>query len=42
MSGQAPKLREAIEQQGLKVLTPEVHELPKGGGFIRCTTLTLA
>lgn len=41
MSGNAPKLRAAIEAKGLKTITPDVQELGKGGGFIRCTTLTL-
>lgn len=41
MSAHAPKLKAALEAQGLLVLTPEVSELAKGGGYIRCTTLTL-
>lgn len=41
MSGKAPELRRAIEARGLRVLTPEVNELGKGGGYIRCSTLTL-
>lgn len=41
MSTQAPQLADAITDKGLKVITPEVEELGKGGGFIRCTTLTL-
>jgi N-dimethylarginine dimethylaminohydrolase len=41
MSGHAPRLRTQIEQKGLRVITPEVQELVKGGGFIRCTTLTI-
>jgi len=41
MSAHAPELREALESHGLKVLTPEVSELAKGGGYIRCTTLTI-
>lgn len=41
MSAHAPKLQAAIEAQGLKTITPEVSELGKGGGYIRCTTLTL-
>lgn len=41
MSGHAPQLRKAVEARGLRVLTPDVTELGKGGGFIRCTTLTL-
>jgi N-dimethylarginine dimethylaminohydrolase len=41
MSGHAPKFKAAVEAHGFKVITPEIHELLKGGGFIRCTTLTL-
>nr|MDQ3093776.1 amidinotransferase [bacterium] len=41
MSAFAPQLKAELERRGLKVLTPVVTELGKGGGFIRCTTLTL-
>jgi N-dimethylarginine dimethylaminohydrolase len=41
MSAHAPQLKAAIEAKGLKTLNPEVIELGKGGGYIRCTTLTL-
>lgn len=41
MSGSAPILRTALEARGFKTLTPKVSELGKGGGYIRCTTLTL-
>lgn len=41
MSAHAPKFRAAIETHGLSTLTPETAELAKGGGGIRCTTLTL-
>lgn len=41
MSARAPQLRAAIEAYGLKTVTPDVSELGKGGGYIRCTTLTL-
>jgi N-dimethylarginine dimethylaminohydrolase len=41
MSATAPELRAAIEARGLSVVTPEITELLKGGGYIRCTTLTL-
>lgn len=41
MSARAPKLRAELESRGLKVFTPEVRELAKGGGYIRCTTLSL-
>jgi len=42
MSAYAPKLKAQLEKRGLKVLTPPVQELGKGGGYIRCTTLTLS
>lgn len=41
MTNHAPKLKAAFEAEGLTVLTVDVHELGKAGGFIRCTTLTL-
>lgn len=41
MSAFAPRLRADLEKRGLRVLTPVVKELGKGGGYIRCTTLTL-
>jgi len=41
MSAHAPQLKAALEARGLEVFTPEVAELAKGGGYIRCTTLTL-
>lgn len=41
MSAHAPELKAALEAKGLKVLTPEVSELAKGGGYIRCTTLSI-
>ena len=41
MSAYAPALQAAIEAKGLKTLTPDVTELGKGGGYIRCITLTL-
>ena len=41
MSATAPHLKAALEARGLRVITPEVSELAKGGGYIRCTTLTL-
>jgi N-dimethylarginine dimethylaminohydrolase len=42
MSNHAPELQEAIEAHGLETITPEITELAKGGGYIRCTTLTLS
>jgi len=41
MSAYAPQLKAAIESRGLRVFTPKITELAKGGGYIRCTTLTL-
>lgn len=41
MSAAAPRLQAAIENYGLKTITPAISELAKGGGYIRCTTLTL-
>jgi N-dimethylarginine dimethylaminohydrolase len=41
MSSEAPELKAAIEAKGLKAVTPKITELAKGGGYIRCTTLTL-
>ena len=41
MSAHAPALKAALEARGLVVLTPEVAELAKGGGYIRCTTLSI-
>lgn len=42
MSAFAPELKRNIEAKGLKVITPEITELAKGGGYIRCTTLTIS
>ncbi len=42
MSGQAPEFRAAVEAEGLQVISPAIEELAKGGGYIRCTTLTLS
>ncbi len=41
MGSHAPQLQAAIESHGLRTITPEITELGKGGGYIRCTTLTL-
>jgi N-dimethylarginine dimethylaminohydrolase len=41
MSAEAPLFKAEIEAHGLQVITPEITELAKGGGYIRCTTLTL-
>lgn len=42
MSAHAPEFRTNLEQRGFQVMTPEISELAKGGGYIRCTTLTLS
>lgn len=42
MSSRAPQLQKAIEQHGLRTLTPAVSELAKGGGYIRCVSLSLS
>lgn len=41
MGDGAPQLKDALESHGISVLTPHIRELSKGGGYIRCTTLTL-
>ena len=41
MSARAPKFQAELVRRGFKVITPEISELSKGGGYIRCTTLTL-
>lgn len=41
MSAEAPHLKAELEKRGFKVITPAISELAKGGGYIRCTTLTL-
>lgn len=41
MSSHAPGLKNSLESRGLNVYAPEVTELLKGGGFIRCISLTL-
>jgi N-dimethylarginine dimethylaminohydrolase len=41
MSAHAPLFTEELRRRGLNVVTPEVSELAKGGGYIRCTSLTI-
>ncbi len=41
MSDKAPELKKAIEEHGLTTITPHITELSKGGGYIRCCSLTL-
>lgn len=40
MSDKAPILKADIQENGLTVHTPKITELAKGGGYIRCTTLS--
>lgn len=41
LSAHAPVLQAELERRGLTVYTPEITELAKGGGYIRCVGLTL-
>jgi N-dimethylarginine dimethylaminohydrolase len=41
MSSQAPNFRAHLEERGFNIIAPDVTEILKGGGYIRCTTLTL-
>lgn len=41
MSNRAPKLQKALQDRGLYCLTPDITELKKGGGYIRCVSLCL-
>jgi len=41
MSVSAPIFKKELIKRGLTVLSPEITELAKGGGYIRCVTLTL-
>jgi N-dimethylarginine dimethylaminohydrolase len=41
MSANAPLFQAELKKRGFKVATPAITELAKGGGYIRCTTLTL-
>lgn len=41
MGAHAPVFTTELQSRGFKVFTPEISELLKGGGYIRCTTLTL-
>lgn len=41
MSNHAPKFQKELESRGLTCLTPEVSELKKGGGYIRCISLAI-
>ena len=41
MSNRAPEFQAELEKRGLICLTPDVTELKKGGGYIRCISLWL-
>ncbi len=41
MGDNAPVLKAEIEKRGLRTITPHITELSKGGGYIRCCSLTL-
>ena len=41
MSAHTPAFSQALRDRGLTVFSPEIKELAKGGGYIRCTSLTL-
>lgn len=41
MGDGAPELKAELEARGITVLTPHIRELSKGGGYIRCTSLSL-
>ena len=35
-------VKSELEARGIKCLTPEISELKKGGGYIRCISLWLS
>lgn len=41
MSAHAPIFQAELEKRGFKIITPSGQELSKGGGYIRCISLTL-
>lgn len=41
MSNNAPLLAAELKRRGFTVYTPDVTELAKGGGYIRCTSLSI-
>jgi len=41
MSNHAPKFQKELEKRGYTCLTPDVAELKKGGGYIRCISLAI-
>lgn len=40
MSDKAPRLAAKLQSHGFTILSPKITELIKGGGYIRCTTLS--
>lgn len=42
MTANAPEFTQELVAYGFTLLRPEINELVKGGGYIRCSTLTLA
>ncbi len=41
MSSAAPALTSELRRRNFSVITPSIQELAKGGGYIRCTSLTI-
>lgn len=41
MSAQAPKFAAELKKRGFTLIQPEIAELKKGGGYIRCVSLAL-
>jgi N-dimethylarginine dimethylaminohydrolase len=41
MSNKAPVFAAELQAHGFTILTPNITELSKGGGYIRCTTLSI-
>lgn len=41
MGSKAPKLAQTLRDRGFTIYSPEINELLKGGGYIRCTSLAL-
>jgi len=41
MSPHTPDFHAELDRRGFKIITPQITELLKGGGYIRCTTLSL-
>lgn len=42
MSDSAPNLKRELESRSLNTITPSISELRKGGGYIRCVSLSLS